>query len=424
MSNSRVGKFLPIKQRLLLSTLFLLAITPVIPAPAYPVTPKQTADEKTADEQPSDEQLRRLISQLGANSFQVREAATAQLLTLGPQCLPTLRHEAEVGDQEVRQRIEIIVERLMQDDFEARVRAFLDRDPESELPGWDFAQQRLGDTQLARETFVAISRKHPTYVQLLGGTTRERAESLNVLTQDLQASRRTLRFQPTVEDCLALLLVISDPEVPTTVAHDTEVISLVRRFEIVDALSDPEMSGPLRSLIGQWLVRVNSGRRIDAVHFAMQAEFSQAVTLAGKMLAEQADDVEAIAFAFKTIARFGEPADGMLVQPFLDDKRPSGGDLFYPDPTGRILQVEVRDLAMATVAVLNKRRLRDIGFPVGRENSNFGFDEETLGFPEGETGNTARQLVLEEVKKLLEQVKPTPAEKPAAAADQDAQPQQ
>ena len=58
------------------------------------------------------EKLRRLVAQLGAESYKDRQAATESLVKMGKGIIPMLRKYITTSDPEVRQRIEDIIERL------------------------------------------------------------------------------------------------------------------------------------------------------------------------------------------------------------------------------------------------------------------------------------------------------------------------
>lgn len=386
---------------------------------ASPNAPAQTEKPQTPDAQtteplttdtpaatneplPPPEELQQLIGRLGSDSFQRREQATSRLLRIGANCLPALRKQAEVGDLETRQRVDMIIKRLMADAFEARVKAFLKQEPNASLPGWDYARQKLDDSRFFRQLFVDLSRQRPAYVQLLDGSPQDRTDALNQLTSDLVSAKRTLAYNPNKEDCIAMLLVATDPEVQTTEANDVEIFSLMRRFEMANAMQDAELARVIKDLIAQWLPRISPNRLIDGLILGMELEMD-AITLdiAARILQQPNQDPILLQFGFKAIARFGGPKDALLVRPFLDDKRPGGGTRFQVNETGKPRRVLIGDLAMATVAITNNRGLREIGFPAGEENARWGFDENSVGFPIGEEGDRARARVRELIDELL-----------------------
>jgi hypothetical protein len=210
-----------------------------------------------------------------------------------------------------------------------------------------------------------------------------------------------LNNQPNIADSLAVLLLATDEEVPRLDSTDAVLIRMLRRYEIAAAFTDPELKDVFRELIGRWIVRVGKERRLEALDLALRWDFADSLALAKQSLAEDAP-IEIHEWSMRVLARFGTASDGVHVEKFLEDTRPAGEGYILRDPAGRTLVVQLGDVAMATVAVLNKRELRDIGFPVGQAIERLVFDVDTLGFPIGEAGDAARARVREEVKRLID----------------------
>jgi hypothetical protein len=58
------------------------------------------------------EKVRKLISQLGAESYKDRQAATDSLIEMGPGIIPLLEKHLDASDPEVRARVATILEKL------------------------------------------------------------------------------------------------------------------------------------------------------------------------------------------------------------------------------------------------------------------------------------------------------------------------
>lgn len=342
-----------------------------------------------------------LVEQLGAASFQSREAALAELLATGPRALPTLDRLRATSDPEARKRIDFIRRRLAKDDLEARIDAFLSGSND-DLPGWKYARPHLGDERTSRELFVEITRRHPELATSLEQPPAERTVALERTAQKLLLTTQSVvSAQPIPADAIALLLVAGDEKTPASELSDAALLRLARHPDVLRGLSDTELKGPLRRLLGRWIPRVSKSRRVDALYLAMQLKLEEGLALARTALSDT-DDVEALEFSLRTIARLGEPSDALRIKPLLDDQRAAGQGYAHSDPAGRPLRVVVGDVAMAAVATLNKRGLRDIGFPAAETHPTMAFDVDTLGFPVGPAGDEARQRVRQEIDSLVE----------------------
>lgn len=339
-----------------------------------------------------------LIAELGSGSFQTREAATAELLSIGPPALTALTAARVESDPEVRQRISMISQRLAQDDLEARIEAFLSEKKDSYLPGWNFARVKLGDRSVLRELFVEITRKHPKLAASLDGSPRDRIVALQDASTQINMAMYGISTVPTFADAIALLLATVGPDTPPSEAVDATLLRLFSRRETTVALQDAEIMGPLRRLLGEWLPKVTKARRAEAMFFAMQWNIEEGLILAASTIRE-GDDIETLEFALQTVARFGSPSDALMLKPLLDDQRPAGYASI--DPAGRPLRTQVGDVAMAAIGIIHGRNLRDLGFPVAETHPQVGFNVDTLGFPVGPPGDEARGRVREEIDMIV-----------------------
>jgi hypothetical protein len=359
----------------------------------------------TAAPAPAEGEVEALVLQLSSSSFRKREAAMARILQIGPTALPILKKVDSQSDPELSQRLTNIVDRLQNDDFEARIAAFLAFDSKSSLPGWQYASDKFGDRPLMRELYVDISRKHRVFVSALEGDAQARFAGLQSLNSEVMAATLDLDNQPNIADALAILLLATDSELPRLDSSDSLLIRLLRRYEIAAAFTDPELKDVFRKLTGRWLGRVGMDRRLDALDLALRWDFPEGLDLAKQSLAAEAPQ-EIHEWSMKVLARFGSPTDGIYLEKFIEDTRPAGEGYILRDPAGRTLVVQLGDVAMAAVAVLNKRELRDMGFPVGQSIERLVFDVDTLGFPIGEEGDAARTRVRDEIKRLIDAARP------------------
>ncbi|HMF12562.1 MAG TPA: hypothetical protein VKE94_09660 [Gemmataceae bacterium] len=104
--------------------------------------------------------IKELVEQLGDDSFDTREKATAALVAIGPPALPQLREAAEKGDTEVKRRAKACLKAIGDQSDEKLVAAAV------RLVGWrkpDGAAEvllewaaRLGDDALGREVRAAL----------------------------------------------------------------------------------------------------------------------------------------------------------------------------------------------------------------------------------------------------------------------------
>jgi len=124
------------------------------------------------------EQIKALIRQLGDDSFEQREKATAELVRVGAAAIPYLREAARSSDVEVRRRAVKCLERIGEQKEDrtagAMVRLLAVRKPKGAVEALLEFLPRAGDEELAREVKAALAalaaaggKPHPALVKAL-----------------------------------------------------------------------------------------------------------------------------------------------------------------------------------------------------------------------------------------------------------------
>lgn len=359
-------------------------------------------DDGNSDAKPTltPEQIDDVIARLSARSFREREAAMAEILSIGTPAIPRLRKLEDSDDIELRKRIETVTQRLMNDDFESRAEAFLEGEPGVTLPGWEYFKSKIGARVRHREVFIELCRRHPGAVMLLDGTDDDRKEAFDLVLESFGPVIR----DPNFADAVALLLLSSDDALESSEKADRIIRFQFNYFEVRNLALEPEFKDSIRNLLNKWITKVSDQSWMYAVLMAGQWNLEATPKLAEKILGKSKEP-DIVLLTFQVLARLGEAKDALIVERFLEDKLVLDQGYFYTDAAGRRLQVKMCDVAMATIATLNDRDLKDLGFPAARTTGDGFFEIESVGFPVGDSGEEARNRVLEDVKKILEELK-------------------
>lgn len=344
---------------------------------------------------PEDQSIAPWLDGLGAGRFAARERAAGKLLEIGPAALPALRRlEQTSDDPEVRLRAGELARQLSRGNLEARVEAFLAGEQVG-FEGWNVARSILGESPSVRQLFVEMLRSHPQLVASLAGTPRDRTAAMEGVMVQVQRGMLFEQRLPNAANAFALLLPVNDPNVPMSHAYEDAVLSVLRQAAVNQLNDDPQLSGPFRALVGGWVRRTSLSNRPDVLLYALNWKIPEARPLAVETLS-QTREVETLVFALQTIAQFGDPEDAQAVVSLLDDARATGQPGFAGD---EILQTQVRDAAMATIAILHEVPLVAAGFPRAAEHEKYGFVAEDLGFPADE--DEARQATRKKIDQIL-----------------------
>jgi hypothetical protein len=131
----------------------------------------------------------------------------------------------------------------------------------------------------------------------------------------------------------------------------------------------------------------------------MQWDVAEALPIALSTLSET-DDIQTLVVSMKMIARFGDASDSASLQNLLTDNRVMG-EAGYGKR--QLIQSQIRDVAIATIAILNDVPLAEVGFPQASKHAMFGFTILGIGFPKGQDGSREKSLL-----RVAELISPTP----------------
>lgn len=314
-------------------------------------------------------EVARLVQDLGAPSFAVREHATRELTSLGVVALPELERAAESVDAEVRARARSILIDVRQADFHDRLEAFasdVDGTHHQSLPGWDQFASLLGTGRQARELFVQMQRAEPDLLLALSKSPKAATEALEgrsaVIAQ--QATHRNPQDPLTVGTVATMLLLGSSEGVTVGEQIGAQLYPWMIRQNIFElSISKGTISQPLKKLLGRWVVKdANLTTTLENLRFADTYGLRpEALDLATRLLTNDQSRANVRHFALLMVAKFGNRQHLPLVEKMLEDSN-SCGSLPAGNPaSGSQVDLQVRDIALAVLVHLTNQNLRDYG---------------------------------------------------------------
>jgi hypothetical protein len=221
---------------------------------------------------------------LRSDSFVVREQAMSALYDMGAPALGLMRQKLADGmDPESTHRLGEVIRRLAENDIETRLDQFLAGEDVS-LEGWTWAAGRLGDNQVIRDTFVSMTRQFPEAIALLDADSRSRGKALSLMIDKIKPSLVFGGSNPSPVAAIALLLPITDAEVPVSKELDEIMLLLFRRVEHQKLLENKSLSEPYKDLINRWAMRSMPVYRAQVMQQALSLELSCALGLATETL--------------------------------------------------------------------------------------------------------------------------------------------
>jgi hypothetical protein len=344
----------------------------------------------------SQDEAERLIRSLGATTFAERERAMGEILRLGAPMVPHLRKAIESQeDPELVLRAKTTLSQMTVDDLESRIETFLTGAPGTSekayqwFDGWQQFESALGDSLAIRELFIEVMKAHPDVTKSLGATTADRASAAESVSVSVRVGMMERRQFPTVADGVALLIPLTDPAVPVGGGYDSTVLSVFNRH-YGTLRRDAQLWPAISALLESWSLRSRIENRIDVLWYTMQWDLPAAGELGLRTL-DETTDIETIQTAFQAISRFRTAADAARLVNWLDDERPAVTRM----PVllnNKPLKVTVADTALATIAILHKVQLKDLGMPTPELHPKVGFLIDNAGFTAEQAGQRAEAI--------------------------------
>ena len=317
-------------------------------------------------------EARLLISNLSSSSFAQREQSAEELLQIGMGVVPAMRRELKMtSDPEVATRLRALIHQLHDGAFESRVKAFTEGQ-DVDFEGWNEFRLRFGDSLKSRDLFIKLVRRYPKTITSLSGSPRESAQSMELVQTQVSQSLRVA--PPSVTDAVAMLLHAANHDVPVTEAYENTMLMVLRMNPVSRVPSDPVIGPPFKKLINAWVQRSTIGNRSTVFTLALQRDIYAAHPLAIKTI-DNSTDEELIVMAMQILARFGSKNDTEKLLKFMDDTRTLNGFVFH---NGVRIEVQLRDAAMATIAILHEIPLSKLGLPDAAVDRYYGFHYEDL----------------------------------------------
>lgn len=319
------------------SCLGLLLLAPAA-IPAYGQAPNGQATSGQATGASHSTRNAQLLEQLGADKFQTREQAMAELLDQGEQVLPLLRSVPTSASFEVRHRAGLIAQQLENDKFVALSSSFLlDLDGENSygLPSWDRYRQLVGSSRTSKLLFLDMIREQPEVARLIelvgppsetgAGTTADsspaalRALEAIASMEAVRLREELFSYRETkLGDAVAMLLVAATLPTQTPV-EISDIISISERRSFEGSIHKDGYKNCLRKLLAAWLPKTHVAMAPAAMTCALEHDLAEGASIARRCLSANYD-TDTRTLAFYCLVRFGDETDVPLLSTWLDDR--------------------------------------------------------------------------------------------------------
>lgn len=345
-------------------------------------TPVSTQTKAVADRSA---EIARLVQELGANTFLVRQHAQRTLVEIGLPAKPALQAAVNDPDPEVRQRARQALMAIGDVDFHGRVGAFLadsDVNDDHGLPGWQRFRSLSGDGPAARRLFADMQRAERELLETVANAPAQAGALLDARCQQVEigvANGDPLKqSRLSLATMSALLFAASHPDVPISGHASNTLYTFGSQTPLAQAMHARPPS-PVRPLLGAWVGRLFESDSPTAYRnelLAMQYGLKEAVAPALKLIEPPGGPAQWEHFAILTIAKLGSRENIASLEPLLSDER----SIDASDRSGQKSDAQIRDVALAAMVRLSGQELADYGFHHAKLNPAFLWNANSLGF--------------------------------------------
>jgi hypothetical protein len=346
--------------------------------------PASAADRTTP---PESRAANDLVKQLASPSFRARERATTELTRLGLAANEALLEGLESPDAEVRSRCERVLEKVLEWDYRARLRAFADDKRGTSghgLGGWERFSQLAGVDLVARQLFVQMHQAEAALMESGAAGPEEASRLLAFRCQELQdllhANQFGRRGQVTLGNVAAVVFMASDPGLALVGEQHVNYMSrLIFQTPFQNAINDGDESVALKKIVGAWVGRTTgSASAFHALVLSLRYDLREGLSPALDMVAKGGVQPQILQYAILAIGKMGGREHLTILAPLLKDSSVC--------TTAQIkdqqIQVEVRDVALAVMVYLTGQDLKDYGMTRIDSNPQYLFNPGSIGFLE------------------------------------------
>lgn len=354
-----------------------------------------------ADESVEPSRAAALVRQLGASSYVARERAARQLLEIGVAAKEALSEGMEHEDLEIRLGAHRILVQVLQQDFDARITAFIQGsgDDAQDLPAWKMFRKQVGDSEATRRLFadmlraendllVAIDDQDPTLEQML-------VERIQYLTK----SRVRIHGRQTgvTESTLATLLFAgrqaqrtrpqSANVVASVSAASSRLYSLMNYSTSQHAMLQGGYALQLKKLLANWIDGLTESSEQHGWSYGMQLALKfklreQGPRAARKILQHSGVSSSSIPYAAIVLAKYGTAKDVEHLEPHLDNKQVFHIWTTRKNNKRETIRIQIRDAVLAMMVRLTGEDPADYGFELLQPDEQTIYKVYSLGFVE------------------------------------------
>lgn len=303
-----------------------------------------------------------LIADLASEEFIAREAAADELTRIGVSAMPALETMTAHPDLELRYRSRRILGLIREQDLKRRLDAFLsgqDKAGDYPLPGWSRFKKSYGDDGQSRTLFVEMLRADPDLLNALEAGPRQAADALAQSAAQFQQSIQFgMQQQLSSGQLVACLFAGAEGDVALSSAAMSVLYSQCQQQPHREMIVGGSRGGLPRKMLGAIVRRSDDATAYMAMQLSNQLNLPEGIVPALRILENKATIRSSYytATALVAVTKKNDPAHLPLVESLLKDNKTVSQTQING---GAMIQLQVRDSALAAAILLTKQELKD-----------------------------------------------------------------
>lgn len=335
---------------------FLLAAHMFVSAAVVHSAPVEAAAATRAKE---------LVQRLADPSFAIRKQAATDLIAMGRAAESALRAGLTDRDPEVRQRCGELLEAVLHNDREARLKAFVEDKggvSAASPAGWARFAHFAGNTPAARTAFAALYEADADLLEMLERTPADVAARVGDRANRLPGLCIVPDHEKeAIAEATLLLFLTTQEGITAPLAGRDAVMTGLEVIANRPALLKEYLAAPgTRPLTVQFLRQAPNPASLErSVALAGALGLKEAIDWALDLAAGAKQPAAVRAAALVSVGQVGSKEHLPRIEPLLKDTTAVGTRSLGKTT----LRAELRDLALAASIQLSGRKVTDFGFP-------------------------------------------------------------
>lgn len=349
-------------------------------------TPAQE-DKANSAAEISSKQLKHWVAELGAPTFQRREAAVAKLLEIGAPSLLELQTARDAKDRETRHRARAIYLKILRQDYQRRISMFESGETSSaEISSWVEFSKKFGDQDANRELFATMLRSTPELMIQLEGDRKNLPKAVNDWIRQVDRSGNVFGSPVLTVGNIAALAYCSLASEENLSQANIKVFSTSRyTAKIRSEVSEGRHSATLKNILAE-LVGREDNEYAAALRCCLLFDLKEVgLKKARALLGNKPQGTSVTVEAMLVVARFGGDEEKKLLDGLVS--RPDRYAVFTHQR--KTIQSNVGDVALALLWTMEDIDPSTRGFVKGILNEANVINPHLAGFSSDEERDEA-----------------------------------